>query len=189
MWTEPGKVTYQGKHYSIVDAICEPKPDPLPPIIVGGGGTKTMMLAACYADWWNIPDANFADYSDRVAVLHDHCRTIRRDPGQYAAHLVWPAGVGSYDGRSSGTRRRPVDAEQRLRGYAGWRLWTSFNSSLIWAPITSWWKCRMSICPRCVACCWTKCCPTSASTGRRMVQIEQIQVVDRHVHGRCPLSN
>ncbi len=87
MWTEPGKVTYQGKHYSIVDAICEPKPDPLPPIIVGGGGTKTMMLAARYADWWNIPDANFADYSDRVAVLHDHCRTIGRDPA--SIRLTW----------------------------------------------------------------------------------------------------
>jgi alkanesulfonate monooxygenase SsuD/methylene tetrahydromethanopterin reductase-like flavin-dependent oxidoreductase (luciferase family) len=87
MWTEPGAATYQGRHYSIVDAICEPKPDPLPPIIVGGGGNKTMMLAARYADWWNIPDANFADYSDRVAILHEHCRTIGRDPA--TIRLTW----------------------------------------------------------------------------------------------------
>lgn len=87
LWTEPSKVTYQGKHYSIVDAICEPKPDPTPPIIVGGGGNKTMMLAARFADWWNIPDASFADYSDRVAVLHEHCRTIGRDPA--SIRLTW----------------------------------------------------------------------------------------------------
>jgi alkanesulfonate monooxygenase SsuD/methylene tetrahydromethanopterin reductase-like flavin-dependent oxidoreductase (luciferase family) len=33
MWTEPGKVSYQGKHY-IQEAYCEPKPNPVPPIIV-----------------------------------------------------------------------------------------------------------------------------------------------------------
>src|SRR3954462_3255092 len=33
LWTEPGKVTYQGKHYQVVDAYCEPKPIPVPPIV------------------------------------------------------------------------------------------------------------------------------------------------------------
>ena len=36
LWTEPGQVTYQGKHYSITEAYCEPKPEPIPPLIVGG---------------------------------------------------------------------------------------------------------------------------------------------------------
>ena len=38
-----------------------------------------MMLAARYADWWNIPDANFNDYKARVNILHQHCATIGRD--------------------------------------------------------------------------------------------------------------
>lgn len=87
LWTEPGKVTYQGQHYRVVDAWCEPKPSPVPRLLVGGGGEKTMMLAARFADEWNIPDANFAKYQDRVTVLHRHCETIGRDPATLA--LSW----------------------------------------------------------------------------------------------------
>jgi alkanesulfonate monooxygenase SsuD/methylene tetrahydromethanopterin reductase-like flavin-dependent oxidoreductase (luciferase family) len=87
MWTEPGPVTYQGKHYSITNAYCEPKPEPVPPIIVGGGGRKTMMLAARYADWWSIPDANITDYKERVTILREHCATIGRDPA--SLRLTW----------------------------------------------------------------------------------------------------
>ncbi len=81
MWTEPGKVTFRGKHYQVVDAWCKPKPNPLPPLVVGGGGTKTMRLAARFADWWNISDSNFAKYSERMAVLDRHCAELGRDPG------------------------------------------------------------------------------------------------------------
>ncbi len=79
LWTEPGKVTYRGKHYSVIDAYCEPKPTPVPPILVGGGGSKTMRLAAQYADWWNLNDANFADYTARLSILKKHCAEIGRD--------------------------------------------------------------------------------------------------------------
>lgn len=87
MWTEPGRVTYAGQHYSVIDAYCEPKPNPIPPIIVGGGGSKTMQLAAKYADWWNLHDANFADYSAKVAVLRQHCELVGRDPA--SLRLTW----------------------------------------------------------------------------------------------------
>ena len=80
MWTEPGPVTYVGKHYQIVDAYCEPLPSPTPPIIVGGGGKKTMYLAAKYADGWNLPDANIQQYTDRLNILNQHCETLGRDP-------------------------------------------------------------------------------------------------------------
>lgn len=79
MWTEPGPVTYEGKHYKVVNAWCEPQPDPVPPIIVGGAGEKTMMLAARYADGWNLSDSNIERYSDRMSVLRRHCETIGRD--------------------------------------------------------------------------------------------------------------
>ena len=87
LWTEPGQVTYQGKHYSVSNAYCEPKPNPMPTIIVGGGGDKTMMLAARFADWWNIPDANFTIYRDRVSILKKHCAAIERDPN--SLRLTW----------------------------------------------------------------------------------------------------
>jgi alkanesulfonate monooxygenase SsuD/methylene tetrahydromethanopterin reductase-like flavin-dependent oxidoreductase (luciferase family) len=79
LWTQPGAVTYQGKHYQIENAYCEPKPDPVPALIVGGGGEKTMMLAARFADWWNIPDAPLDRYADRLDILRQHCHAIQRD--------------------------------------------------------------------------------------------------------------
>ncbi len=87
LWKEPGQITYHGKHYHVENAYCEPKPDPLPPLIVGGGGNKTMRLAARYADWWNISDKNYTIYSGLVATLRQHCETIGRDPA--SLHPTW----------------------------------------------------------------------------------------------------
>ena len=87
LWTQPGKVSYQGKHYHLVDAYCEPKPEPMIPILVGGGGKKTTLLAAKYADMWNLPDAGYVSYFDRVKVLHGHCEAIGRDPK--SIRLTW----------------------------------------------------------------------------------------------------
>lgn len=80
LWTEPGKVSYHGQYYQINEAYCEPKPDPIPPIIVGGGGRKTTMLAVKYGDWWNMPDAPFSEYSKRLTMIEEHCETVGRDP-------------------------------------------------------------------------------------------------------------
>ena len=80
MWTQPGEVTYRGKHYCVIDAYCEPKPEPVPPILVGGGGKTTTLLAARFADMWNLPDAPYDHYCERMAVLDAHCEAIGRDP-------------------------------------------------------------------------------------------------------------
>lgn len=112
LWREPGQVTYLGKHYSITNAYCEPKPDPVPPIIVGGGGSKTMRLAAKFADWWNLPDANFADYSAKVDILRQQCDSVGRDPA--SLRLTW-------FGRMALGR---TEAEARQRG----GRWTNQNA-------------------------------------------------------------
>jgi len=80
LWTEPGKVTYHGKHYRINDAYCEPKPVPVPPILVGGGGHIITRLAAQYADMWNVPDANWSSYREYLSRLEAGCETVGRDP-------------------------------------------------------------------------------------------------------------
>lgn len=87
LWTEPGPVTYQGRHYHIADAYCEPRPDPVPALIVGGGGKKTMTLAVRYADWWNLPDAPAPVYAQRVAALRELCEAAGRDPN--TLRLTW----------------------------------------------------------------------------------------------------
>jgi alkanesulfonate monooxygenase SsuD/methylene tetrahydromethanopterin reductase-like flavin-dependent oxidoreductase (luciferase family) len=87
MWRDPGKVSYAGKHYQITDAYCEPKPDPIPHLIVGGGGDKTMRLAAQYADGWNLPDAPIERYRVRHMLLQKHCEALGRDP--QSIELSW----------------------------------------------------------------------------------------------------
>lgn len=87
MWTEPGQVSFAGKHYRVTDAWCEPKPAPVPPIMVGGSGLKTMMLTAKYADWWNMSDASIAAYSEKAAILKNNCAEIGRDPN--TLRLTW----------------------------------------------------------------------------------------------------
>jgi alkanesulfonate monooxygenase SsuD/methylene tetrahydromethanopterin reductase-like flavin-dependent oxidoreductase (luciferase family) len=82
MWTEP-KATFYGKYYHIEDAICEPKPNPAPPILIGGGGKKiTLRIVAEEADWWNFPGGTVSNYADLLKILRDHCRTVGRDYNQ-----------------------------------------------------------------------------------------------------------
>lgn len=64
MWSDSGQVNYQGKHYNVVDAWCEPKPDPMIPILVGGSGKKTMRLATQYADLWNVGMCDVETYTE-----------------------------------------------------------------------------------------------------------------------------
>jgi alkanesulfonate monooxygenase SsuD/methylene tetrahydromethanopterin reductase-like flavin-dependent oxidoreductase (luciferase family) len=71
---------YQGEHYQISDAYCEPRPSPVPPVMVGGSGEKYLLrVVARHADWWNYvwkgPDA----YAHMQEVLKAHCRDVGRD--------------------------------------------------------------------------------------------------------------
>ncbi|TML42504.1 MAG: TIGR03621 family F420-dependent LLM class oxidoreductase [Actinobacteria bacterium] len=51
LWTD-GKASFSGKHYSITDAVGDPRPHtrPHPRICVGGGGRRVLSLAAREAD-------------------------------------------------------------------------------------------------------------------------------------------
>ncbi len=95
MWREPGPVTYTGAHYSITNAMCEPRPDPMPALLVGGGGTKTLRLAARFADWWNMPDAPVETVAERMTVLDQHCVDLGRDPRAIRRSWFGRLAVGS----------------------------------------------------------------------------------------------
>jgi alkanesulfonate monooxygenase SsuD/methylene tetrahydromethanopterin reductase-like flavin-dependent oxidoreductase (luciferase family) len=79
MWTQP-RTTFEGQHYQIHDVPCEPKPTPLPPILIGGGGEQLMLrLVARYADWWNIGTSKSETYARKLDVLRKHCDDVGRD--------------------------------------------------------------------------------------------------------------
>ena len=79
MWsTSPA--TYQGEHYQISGAYCEPRPRPVPPVVVGGHGEKYLLRAvAKHADWWNYSYRDDATYAHKQEVLKSHCRDVGRD--------------------------------------------------------------------------------------------------------------
>ena len=92
LWTQR-KSNYQGKHYSLKDAVCEPKPlqKPYPPITVGGSGKLLMQKAtAPYAnrfDWGYLPSTE--EYKDKLLVLEKQCKSIGRNFGE-VEKSCWP---------------------------------------------------------------------------------------------------
>jgi alkanesulfonate monooxygenase SsuD/methylene tetrahydromethanopterin reductase-like flavin-dependent oxidoreductase (luciferase family) len=79
MWTE-SPVSFDGKYYRIDAAHCEPRPDPVPPIMVGGAGEKYLLrVVADHADWWNFVYPGLETYAHKQQVLQEHCREVGRD--------------------------------------------------------------------------------------------------------------
>ena len=116
MWEEPGQASYEGKHYRIQDAWCEPKPEPTIPILVGGGGKTTMKHAAKYADIWNYPDASLERYVQRLDILKNHLEAIKRDPADLRFSWFGRVAIGK------------TEAEAEQRGKSRTQQWTRDNA-------------------------------------------------------------
>ena len=79
MWVD-SPANFKGKYYRIDNVYCEPRPDPQPILMLGGGGEKkTLKVVAQYADWWNDVMRPIPDLSQKLAVLQKHCETVGRD--------------------------------------------------------------------------------------------------------------
>lgn len=79
MWTE-SPASYEGKYYQIDSAYCEPRPEPIPPVMVGGAGEKYLLrVVAEQADWWNLVFRGMDYYAHKQEVLQEHCREVGRD--------------------------------------------------------------------------------------------------------------
>jgi alkanesulfonate monooxygenase SsuD/methylene tetrahydromethanopterin reductase-like flavin-dependent oxidoreductase (luciferase family) len=79
LWTE-SPATYKGTHYEVKDAYCEPRPDPIPPLMLGGDGEKYMLrVVAEHADWWLSLFRRPEVLEHKLAVLAQHCQDVGRD--------------------------------------------------------------------------------------------------------------
>ena len=76
MWTSAPE-HYEGRHYAVREAYCEPQPDPPPPILIGGQGPKLMRVAAAKADAW-VWDGPLEMYQPPLRRLVDSCQQIGR---------------------------------------------------------------------------------------------------------------
>lgn len=90
--------TFAGKHYTLTNARCEPKPvqRPRPPFVIGGLGEKRMLkLCAQWADDWNFVGGPADMFRDKVAILHQHCETVGRNPADItlSSHVFASQGI------------------------------------------------------------------------------------------------
>ena len=79
LWTET-PASFEGTYYRIDKAYCVPKPEPIPPLLIGGGGEQlTLRVVAKHADWWNYPGGTLENYAHKLNVLRQHCAAVGRD--------------------------------------------------------------------------------------------------------------
>jgi F420-dependent oxidoreductase-like protein len=85
------RVTHQGRFYTFVEALCEPRPiQPHLPILVGGSGPrKTMRTVARHADGWNT-NGDVETAKARLGRLAEHCADAGRDIADIELTLGFP---------------------------------------------------------------------------------------------------
>ena len=98
LWTTPvgERFSFAGRHYQIADSPALPKPvqAPRPPLVVGGWGrARTPALAARYADEFNVPFPQLADFAPQVGVVRAACESAGRDPAEPFGEVRSFAGV------------------------------------------------------------------------------------------------
>ncbi len=90
LWTQ-SPANFTGTHYNVTDAYCEPRPDPLPPVLIGGEGERFLLRAVAeHADFW-LPSSRKLDVlRHKATVLRRHCGDVGRDPAQIRVALTLP---------------------------------------------------------------------------------------------------
>jgi alkanesulfonate monooxygenase SsuD/methylene tetrahydromethanopterin reductase-like flavin-dependent oxidoreductase (luciferase family) len=81
LWTQP-RTTFAGRHYTITDAVAEPKPvqERVPLWIGGSGRRRTLRIVAAWADAWNAVADTPDVFRELCGVLDAHCADLGRDP-------------------------------------------------------------------------------------------------------------
>ncbi len=121
LWTNP-RTTFTGRHYTITDALCEPKPVQKPhiPIWIGGAGPQlTLRVVARHAQGWNTFLMPREDYQLLLGALEQHCETSGRDPGEIrksiAAGLVIDRDPDKLDAKLANVARQRNSTPEEVR--------------------------------------------------------------------------
>jgi len=88
----PGSPSFVGKTFSVPEALCYPRPlqEHIPILVGGGGERRTLRLVARYADAANFM-GDEAAVRHKIAVLHEHCEAVGRDPSEITITHLAPA--------------------------------------------------------------------------------------------------
>jgi len=82
------RVSFEGEHYRLDNALCDPAPvqKPGPPVLIGGSGEQYLLRAAAqHADITNMrADMSIAEHEAKRRVLDAHCNAVGREPSEVA---------------------------------------------------------------------------------------------------------
>ncbi|MCR5980603.1 TIGR03560 family F420-dependent LLM class oxidoreductase [Gordonia jinghuaiqii] len=114
---EKGRASFDGKHYTVDDAICAPRPTAgkLPLWIAGGGEKKTLRIAAKYADYTNF-DGTPDGFAHKSSVLQQHCADLGRDYDSIVRSSNYNVILGETDAE---VERKLADLQARLAKTVG----------------------------------------------------------------------
>ena len=116
MWTQD-RADFEGRYYSLVSAINEPKPvqKPHPPLWIGGGGEKvTLKLVARHADGCNL-GGDPETLRHKLEVLRGHCEAAGTDYARIVKSMELHAIVGD----DAEVARVVADTARRTRAEPG----------------------------------------------------------------------
>ena len=97
LWTQE-HTTFNGRHYQLTDAMCEPKPlrQPRIPLWIGGSGERvTLRHVAAQADGWNTFLTPVEEFDHKLRVLDAHCDDVGRDRSEIRIQLVLRTVLGA----------------------------------------------------------------------------------------------
>ncbi|MFQ5552941.1 MAG: TIGR03560 family F420-dependent LLM class oxidoreductase [Thermoplasmata archaeon] len=124
MWTED-EASFDGKYYTIRDAVCAPKPlqDGGPPIWVGGRENRILRLAVQWADGVNIgafPTPE--EYAERMETLRRFSEEEGKDYDKFGrSHFTWAliAEASQMDAMVTSFAQTLGAPEDRIRAVGG----------------------------------------------------------------------
>jgi alkanesulfonate monooxygenase SsuD/methylene tetrahydromethanopterin reductase-like flavin-dependent oxidoreductase (luciferase family) len=120
MWTEE-QVTFAGKHYRVLEARCEPRPDPVPPVMIGAFRPRMLRLTAKYGDWWNVSSTGVGRYRRLAEELARACAAVDRDPS--TVRRSWCGGCACAPSREEAAAfagdRFSADSDEEDFGFVG----------------------------------------------------------------------
>jgi alkanesulfonate monooxygenase SsuD/methylene tetrahydromethanopterin reductase-like flavin-dependent oxidoreductase (luciferase family) len=93
------RVTFEGKHVRLTDALCDARPaQPRLRLWIGGQGEKRLLrMVARHADGWNVPFLAPEVYAQRNRTLDDWCVKEGRDPRAITRTINVGLAIGADD--------------------------------------------------------------------------------------------
>ena len=131
LWEQP-TTTYNGRYFTLREAVLEPKPLHRPRLLVGGSGAASLRSAARHADLANFVLPGPERLAALVAALRRHCADAGRDvdaievsileravvaPTNEAAAAKWEALGSPKHGGHPGLVGSPPEIAAQLRAY------------------------------------------------------------------------